>query len=406
MFYGWRVVGALFLVQTTGAGLAFYNLSVLLNAFVLERGFPVGQTSLATGLFFVASGSAGMLAGRLIDRIDPRFVIAAGGCLCALTLAAAGWLRAPWQLYLFYVLLGLAYGACGLVPAATIVTRWFQARRALAISIASTGLSLGGVLITPLVAAAIARFGLESTAPWLGAAFFAGVVPVTVLLVRPSPASMGLLPDGARAEASKGTAPDTASVPFARAWRSRFFLAVTGAYVFALGAQVGAIAHIFRLATTRLDAASAAFAVALLASSSLVGRLAGGWLLVRFGRALRFALAIMLVQAGALVVLSLAVERGPLLAGAVVFGLSVGNVLMMQPLLLAEAFGTREYGRIYSTSQFITVLGVASGPALIGVIYEASGYAPAYLAAAASSLAGFAILAFAGRGRRSASGDI
>lgn len=406
MFYGWYVVGALFLVQTTSAGLAFYNLSVLLNAFVLERGFPVGQASLATGLFFVASGSAGMLAGRLIDRIDPRFVIVAGGCLSAATLAAAGSLHEPWQLFLFYVVLGLAYGACGLVPSATIVTRWFRARRALAISVASTGLSLGGVLITPLVAGAIARFGLAGTAPWLGVAFFAGVVPVTLLLVRPGPAAMGLLPDGAPSEPAAGKSADTASVAFSRAWRSRFFMAVTGAYVFALGAQVGGIAHIFRLAATRLDAPSAALAVALLASSSLVGRLAGGWFLVRFGRALKFTLAIMLVQAAALVLLSLSTERAALFAGAIVFGLSVGNVLMMQPLLLAEAFGTREYGRIYSTSQFVTVLGVASGPALMGALYEASGYASAYLAGAASTLAGFSILFLARRGRRSAGGDI
>jgi predicted MFS family arabinose efflux permease len=291
------------------------------------------------------------------------------------------------------------------VPAATIVTRWFHERRALAISVASTGLSLGGIVITPVVAWAIGRYGLAATAPWLGAAFFAGVVPVTILFVRASPASMGLGPDGVRREAGGAAAPDPHSVPFSRAWRSRFFVAVTGAYVFALGSQVGAIAHIFRLGATRVDAGTAALAVALLASASLVGRLAGGWLLVRAVRPLKFTLFIMLTQAAALVLLALAPGKAALLAGAVAFGLSVGNVLMMQPLLLAEAFGTREYGRIYSTSQFVTVLGVASGPALLGIVYEASGYAPAYLAAAAASLAGAAIL-FLARRRKSAAGDI
>ena len=46
---------------------------------------------------------------------------------------------------------------------------------------------------------------------------------------------------------------------------------------------------------------------------------------------------------------------------------------MMHPLLLAERFGTRDYGRIYSTSQMVTVLGVAGCPALIGLLYEMSG---------------------------------
>ena len=181
---------------------------------------------------------------------------------------------------------------------------------------------------------------------------------------------------------------------------------MTGAYVFALGAQVGAIAHIFRLVSTRTDAATAALAVAVLASASLVGRLTGGWLLVRTLPSRGFALSIIVVQAVALMLLALAGSKGVLLACAALFGLSVGNVLMMQPLLLAEAFGTRDYGRIYSTSQFITVLGVASGPALIGVVYEASGYTPAYFAAAAASLTGFAILYFSGAPRRSVANDI
>ena len=51
----------------------------------------------------------------------------------------------------------------------------------------------------------------------------------------------------------------------------------------------------------------------------------------------------------------------------------MGNSLMMHPLLLAERFGTRDYGRIYSTSQLVTVVGVAGCPPLIGLLYEASG---------------------------------
>ena len=80
---------------------------------------------------------------------------------------------------------------------------------------------------------------------------------------------------------------------------------------------------------------------------------------------------------------------------------TMGNSLMMHPLLLAERFGTRDYGRIYSTSQLVTVVGVAGCPALIGVIYEASGgYAPAFLAAAGVTLVGLAVLGLFGATRR------
>ena len=69
------------------------------------------------------------------------------------------------------------------------------------------------------------------------------------------------------------------------------------------------------------------------------------------------------------------------------FGLTVGNLLMLHPLLLAERFGVRDYGRIYSRSQLVATLGVAAGPALLGLLRGAQGdYAAAFLLAAGSSV--------------------
>jgi MFS family permease len=399
-FYGWYVAYGLMVVSTMTAGFLFYNVAVLLEAFVAERGFPVGLASFATGIFFVASGIAGLIVGQIINRIDARKIIAVSACVTALALASVGFLRTPTQLIAFYIVLGFCYGGCGLVTASTIVARWFDEKRPQALSVASTGLSLGGILITPFVAYFIKTYGLTAAGPWLGAAFFLGVVPVTLLLVRASPHEMGLRPDGAEAMPGvTGIVPLT-GVSFSKAWKSRFFAAVTLAYVFSLGAQVGAIAHIFRLVVTRADAQLAAAAVALLASTSLVGRLIGGQLLSKIP-ARAFTIALMANQAVALVFLALAETKITLLAGVALFGFTVGNILMMQQLLLAEAFGSREYGRIYSVSQLVSVIGVAAGPALIGFIFEASGgYETPYLATAIATLIGAAILTLAGPARR------
>ena len=78
-----------------------------------------------------------------------------------------------------------------------------------------------------------------------------------------------------------------------------------------------------------------------------------------------------------------------------------GILAKEHPLLLAERFGTRDYGRIYSTSQLVTVIGLAGAPPLIGVLYDASGgYIVPFLVAAVLSLVGLAVLAVFGRGRR------
>jgi MFS family permease len=396
IFYGWYVVYAIGLVLLTASGLAFYNLSVLLDAFIAERGFPVALTSGATASFFIAAGAGGVIAARLMDRVDARLIMIFGACVSALALGTLGLLERPWQLYAFHLLFGFCYGFCSLVPATTIVARWFEARRALALSIASTGLSLGGVVMTPLSAFLIQHWGIAGAAPWLGLTFFLGMVPVTALVVRSTPQEMGLVPDGAKfAERGVSTALPR-SVSYAQARRSRFFLGVTVAYLFGLGAQVGAITHLFRLASTRESPAVAALALALLASASVVGRLTGGWLLLKLPTR-AFAVGMLLGQALALAVLAFATKT-LLLAGAVLFGITVGNVLMLQPLLLAEAFGTRHYGRIYSLSNLVTAAGVAGGPALIGVIYEASGgYVLPYLVVAAASALSCVILLLAGR---------
>jgi MFS family permease len=322
----------------------------------------------------------------------------------AVALAAIGLLRTPLELYAFHVVFGFCYGCCGLVPATTIVARWFEARRPLALAVATTGLSLGGILVTPASAFLIAHWGLAGAAPWLALAMVLGVVPVTALIVRASPHAMGLAPDGVDRPAGASSAPDAASVPFALAWRSRFFICLTTAYIFGLGSQVGAIAHLYRLANTREDVGTAALAVAALTAASLVGRLIGGWIMVTIP-ARRFALVMFVGQTLAMAMLAFASGKVAILVGAALFGLTIGNVLSLQPLLLAEAFGTREYGRIYSVSQLLTAFGIAGGPALVGLIEEfADGYTVSYLVVAAGSALGLVILLFAGPRRRKVAG--
>lgn len=397
IFYGWFVVAAVLVITTATSGLAFYNLSILLAAFSDELGFPIGLASAATATFFVAGGIGGMIAGRLVDRMDARIVIACSATLGSLMLASAGHMREVWHLFLFHLVFGLCHGGTGLVPVTTVVARWFQVRRALAFSIASTGLSLGGIFVAPFMALLIQRVGLAAAAPWMGLALFLGVVPVALLVLRPSPQSMGLEPDDgvATAGGSSGPAP---AIAFEEARRTRYFAAVSAAYLFLLGAQVGAIAHFYRLASTRDGVETAALAIAVLASCSTLGRLVGGWLLLKVS-ARSFALALMAVQAVALALLAAAWGRTPILACAVLFGLTIGNSLMMHPLLLAERFGTRDYGRIYALSQMVTVVGVAGCPALIGALFQTSGgYGLPFVVIAGISAVGLSVLAW-GSGR-------
>jgi predicted MFS family arabinose efflux permease len=392
IFYGWYIVAAICLITTITSGLAFYNLSVLLDAFVVERGFPVSLTSAATATFFIAGGFTGVVVGRLVDKFDPRTVIVASAALGAICLLSIGYLQSTWQLFAFHIVFGAAYGGTGLVALTTVVTRWFNVKRAFAMSMAFTGLSLGGIFIAPFVALSIERGGLASTGPWTAALFFFGIAPIALLVLRGSPAEYGLQPDGGAVAASGEKAVPVPSVTWADAKRSPFFYAVSIAYLFLLGAQVGAIAHLFRLANLRDGPRTAALSLAFLAAASITGRLTGGWLLMKVS-VRTFALALMLVQGVSLVLLAFAAGRLPILFSVVMFGVTIGNSLMMHPILLADRFGTLEYGRIYSMSQFVAMAGVAGGPAVMGIFYDWSGgYTWPFIAMSSATLAGFFVL--------------
>jgi MFS family permease len=87
----------------------------------------------------------------------------------------------------------------------------------------------------------------------------------------------------------------------------------------------------------------------------------------------------------------------PIFVFIVMFGMTIGNLLMMQPLLIAERFGVLDYPRIFGRSQAITIVGVAGGPLLVGWLYDVFGsYEWPYLVAAALCAVGAVILGTAG----------
>ncbi len=394
-FPGWRVVTGCFIVLSTSSGLGFYGLAVYLNSFSRERGWEVASVSLATTLFFLVGGFVGLWTARLVARYDVRLVIVGGSFLGGGSLAILGQVQERWQLFVVYGVFAIGWSGAGMVPTTTVITRWFHRRRSVALSITSTGLSVGGILLTPAAKWLLDERGLEAGTPWLGLVFVLGTAPFALWLVRPDPESAGWLPDGERTvhgtprRAQSGTA-------YADAVRTRFFVAITIGYVFVLGSQVGAIQQLVRLAEERTDKSTASFATLFLAATSVVARLLGGRLVARVPMA-GFTVAISVLQSVALAAIAFSESKLALFAAIVVFGATVGNILMLQPLLIAERFGVVDYPRIFSRSQFIMMLGTALGPLLLGWLHDnAGGYRTSYLVAAGCSITGAAVLARGG----------
>ena len=380
----WWLVAGVFIVLAMSSGFGFYNLSVYMNALVTERAFEVADVSGAIALLFVVSGATGIAVGRLIERYDVRVVMVAGAVIGAAALAMVGAATEVWQIWLLYALFGVGNSGVSLVPATTVVTRWFpDANRSIAMSVASTGLSAGGVVLAPLSANVIHLTGLEAAMPWFGAVYFAAIVPTAVLLVRSWP------PGSPRRAAGTASGLDGA-------WRSRFFVAATAAYVAVMAAQVGAIAHLFNHVATLTNHLAASTSVSLLAAASIVGRLGGGFILAA-GFPIRLLTgANIAVQGLGLALLGFADSAPAALFGAALFGITVGNLLMLQPLLLVQAFGVVRYPRMFAVANGLSTLGVAGGPLAMGVIHDASNYLWSFGFAAVVSVVALGLFIAAG----------
>ena len=78
------------------------------------------------------------------------------------------------------------------------------------------------------------------------------------------------------------------------------------------------------------------------------------------------------------------------------FGLSVGNLLMTQPLWLAEVYATSIYAKVFARANALSVLGLAVGPYFIGWAFDTIGagqsYFWPYMAAVICSIFAFAIV--------------
>lgn len=415
VFYGWILVAAVFFILIVSSGLGFYNASVILAAATTELDASVRAVSGATGLFFAVSGLTGFVFSKRLDSADIRWFYLFGGAIGALALLSLRFVTSVAGLYVFFALFGVGFALAGLVPSTTLVTRWFDHRRSVALSIASTGLSMGGIVLTPVSAWLIDRRGLSGAAPWLAALWVIGIVPIALLVLRSHPSDRGLRPDGRPPEP---TAPrDLATGPsmepeepaanpemprgldFTSARKTRFFILLCFAYAVIFFGQVGAIAQLFNMVRERTDLATASTSLSVLALTSVVARLAGGAIVTRI-QTKPFTAALAIVQGGGLILLALATSSTALVVSAAVFGISIGNLLMLQPLLLAEGFGVKNYGRIYSFNQLFGTIGVAGGPLGLGVLRDAYDYEVAFFVAAGSSLAGFVFILLAGSTKR------
>ena len=207
IFYGWWIVVVGIFVDALKHGTFNRGFTIYFLPIQEQLGVSRAALSLAESLGRLGAGIQGPAVGYMIDRLGPRPMIAVGGVLSGLGFILLSFTHSYWYFLLIYVVLlsvGFRVGYNQAVIAA--VNQWFVRKKSLAMSLASTGRGLGGVAITPLVAVMVFSTGWRTAALVSGIVITIVVIPLS-LLVRRSPESMGLLPDGAVAPRVRGPGP-------------------------------------------------------------------------------------------------------------------------------------------------------------------------------------------------------
>lgn len=402
----WCMVAGVALVQAVAAGVGFYGSTIYVAALTQGSGsFSIVAVSVATGGFMLVSGLGGVAVARAMNRHGPRRVLAAGAAVQASALFALGRVTNDAGLLGAYAVMGVGFAALTVVPAGRLVAAWFDGpQRALAMSFAFMGLPIGGVVGTPVISHLVESVGFREATGWLALALVVVVVPTAVALGEPGRAPR---PDAAVEVVSPSVVADPAPSPplaghASSSWsahdavRTQWFALVTAATSLAMVSQVGALTHLYSAVTQVQDPATAATTVSTVTFASLVGRLAGSWALGRFGL-LRSTSALAATQGFALLAVVAWRDAPALPVAAVLLGLTVGNLQVSQPLLLADRFGTGEFASILAVGNLFSTVGMAVGPLVVGLgVAGGQSYGPALSVLAACSLAAAVLLVLAG----------
>jgi len=368
-YAGWRVTLVCFVIAIFSWGFGFYGHGIYLAELRRLNGWPASLISGATTVYYLFSALLVVFVSEAIRRLGLRTFVVFGIASFGLSTALLGSVKTPWQLFAVYLIMSFGWATMSVGAITNILGLWFERRRGLAISLALTGASSGGIVVIPALVVLIGERGFATAMMIASCVMMAILLPLTLLWIRePMPD-----PTSSTAPTSRPRHADPAPRwTRAMALRSFRFWTITGPFALALVAQVGFLVHQIAFLEPTIGRSQAAAAVAITVTMSIIGRLGFGLIIDRLNQ--RMASAVSLVsQAAALFVMTQTTQATPLFLACAVFGFSVGNMVTFPALIVQREFEPASFGLLIALSTAIGQVTYALGPGLIGVIRDATG---------------------------------
>jgi predicted MFS family arabinose efflux permease len=283
----------------------------------------------------------------------------------------------------------LAIGNMAILPTiwTAAVNSRFDANRGKALAFALCGTGLAAFILPPVTTRLVAAYGWQGGYVALALVGFLIVFPATLLAFRSAP------------QAASPTQPRTPGLT-KRELRSQMlsprFLKLLGAStVFSIAIcalTTNAVPVLRGLGHSPIAAADTA---ALMGFGSVLGRIAGGFLLDRFDAKLVAAISVIAPAITALLLLYAGEDRATAMLACFILGLAIGAEVDACAYLAARHFGLANFGALFGTINGLMLFGNGVAPFAANYVYDVTdsysavlwAQIPAYLLAAALFLA-------------------
>ncbi len=393
--YAFVVAGGIFLALLVTAGLRAAP-GVMIVPLEQAFGWSRASISFAAGLGIFLYGLTGPFAGALMQSFGVRRTVTCALTLMSVSTGLSSLMSQPWQFVATWgVLAGIGSGSVAMVMGATVVNRWFVARRGLMLGLLSASTATGTLIFLPAMAMIATGPGWQALV--LSIAAITGLMaPILFFLLPEHPQDIGMVPYGAE----PGTpAPPTAKASetlsnafgaLTRAARKPTFWYLFGAF-FVCGLTTNGLVGVHMIAFCAdhgLPEVQAAGVLAMMGVFDLIGTTASGWLSDRYDPRKLLFVYYGLRGLSLMALPFLQFDIVSLTFFAVFYGLDWIATVPPTVKLATEAFGERDGPIVFGWIAAGHQLGAATAAITAGLIRAAEGrYMEAFVAAGFTALA-------------------
>lgn len=374
--YKWVITGVAFFLMLMSVGTR-QTFGVFFTPMQTEFATSRAPLALVMSIGVLVGAVCQPVVGKMADSLGAKRVLAVGATLVGTGLIALGSAQSLFAVYaIFGLVLAVGFSASGVIPNSAMVTRWFVEHRALALSIATAGFSMGQVVLLPVAAQLIDMGGWRFAYRTLGLSFFVVVLPVILLLARDDPE--GKISTH-RAVKSRGPETPHDSTPMRQAMKTASFWKLLG--TFGVCGFTGGLVytHLIPFALDAgISATAAANLLAVVGTIGLVGSIGMGTLSDRIGRKRPLA-GLYFMKGLSLLVLALLGGVVAIPIVALTLGMSKGTGALTSAMT-GDIYGRLSVGAIFGMFFLSHEVASATGSYLGGLTFDLTGsYGPMFL---------------------------